>query len=149
MLYIWPTCYPAVSGGESVISLCLGRHLVSLLQVVKRTNTPLFPQHRFVDDASTTDAIPLFTLVVKQSGGKVSCVVICSMTQTCWISPNLTDYSYFNYLRCRAEATILIRVLRCLLRAECAVLFCSVLVVGCRRHAVAACSSSNSRAVCG
>ena len=40
--YIRPTCYPAVSGGESVIRLLsLGKLLVNLLQVVKRTNTPL------------------------------------------------------------------------------------------------------------
>ena len=41
--YIRPTCYPAVSGGESVIRLSLGKLLVNLLQVVKRTNTPLIP----------------------------------------------------------------------------------------------------------
>ena len=34
---------PAVSGGESVIRLSLGKLLVNLLQVVKRTNTPLIP----------------------------------------------------------------------------------------------------------
>ena len=39
--YIRPTCYPAVSGGESVIRLSLGKLLVNLLQVVKRTITPL------------------------------------------------------------------------------------------------------------
>ena len=39
--YIRPTCYPAVSGGESVIRLCLGKLLVNQLHVVKRTNTPL------------------------------------------------------------------------------------------------------------
>ena len=40
--YIRPTCYPAVSGGESVITLSLGELLFNLLQVVKRTinNTP-------------------------------------------------------------------------------------------------------------
>ena len=36
--YIRPTCYPAVSGAESVMTLSLGRQLVNLLQVVKRTN---------------------------------------------------------------------------------------------------------------
>ena len=45
--YIWtgPPVYPypAVSGGESVIRLSLGKLLVNLLQVVKRTNTPLIP----------------------------------------------------------------------------------------------------------
>ena len=40
---IRPICYPAVSGGESVIWLSLGKLLVNLLQVVKRTNTPLIP----------------------------------------------------------------------------------------------------------
>ena len=36
--YIRPTCYPAVSGGESVIRLSLGKLLlVNLLHVVKRT----------------------------------------------------------------------------------------------------------------
>ena len=39
--YIRPTWYPAVSAGESVIRLSLGKLLVNLLQVVKRTNTPL------------------------------------------------------------------------------------------------------------
>ena len=39
-----PTCYPAVSGGESAIWLSLGKLLVNLLQVVKGTNTPLIPQ---------------------------------------------------------------------------------------------------------
>ena len=39
---IRPTCYPAVSGGKkSVIRLSLSKLLVNLLQVVKRTNTPL------------------------------------------------------------------------------------------------------------
>ena len=42
--YIRPTCYPAVSGGGSVIRLSLGKLLVNLLQVVKRTNTPLIPE---------------------------------------------------------------------------------------------------------
>ena len=41
--YIRPTCYPAVSGGESVMRLSLGKLLVNFLQVVKRTNTPLSP----------------------------------------------------------------------------------------------------------
>ena len=41
--YIRPTCYPAVSGGESVTRLSLGKLLVNLLQVVKRTNTLLIP----------------------------------------------------------------------------------------------------------
>ena len=41
--YIRPTCYPAVSGGESVIRLSLGKLLVNQLQVVKRTNTLLIP----------------------------------------------------------------------------------------------------------
>ena len=41
--YIRPTCYPAVSGEESVIRLSLGRKLVNLLPVVKQTNTPLIP----------------------------------------------------------------------------------------------------------
>ena len=37
--------YPAVSGGESVIiRLSLGKLLVNLLQVVKRTNIPLITQ---------------------------------------------------------------------------------------------------------
>ena len=35
--YILPTCHPAVSGGKSVIRLSLGKLLVNLLQVVKRT----------------------------------------------------------------------------------------------------------------
>ena len=39
--YIQPTCYPAVSGGESVTRLSLGKLLVNLVQVVKRTDTPL------------------------------------------------------------------------------------------------------------
>ena len=39
--YIRPTYYPAVSGGESVIRLSLGKLWVNQLQVVKRTNTPL------------------------------------------------------------------------------------------------------------
>ena len=39
--YIRPTCYPAVSGGESVVRLSLGKLSVNQLQVVKRTNTPL------------------------------------------------------------------------------------------------------------
>ena len=43
--YIRPTCYPAVSGGKSVIRLGLGKLLASQLQVVKRTNTSLIPQH--------------------------------------------------------------------------------------------------------
>ena len=40
---VYPTdlLYPAVSGGESVIRLSLGKLLVNLLQVVKRTNTLL------------------------------------------------------------------------------------------------------------
>ena len=42
--YIRPT-YPAGSGGESVVRLSLGKLLVNLVQVVKRTNTPLIPQH--------------------------------------------------------------------------------------------------------
>ena len=41
--HIRPTCYPAVSGGESVVRLSLGKLLVNLLQVVKRTNTLLIP----------------------------------------------------------------------------------------------------------
>ena len=41
--YILPTCYPAVSGGESVIRLSLGKLLVHQLQVVERTNTLLIP----------------------------------------------------------------------------------------------------------
>ena len=44
--YIRPTCYPAVSGGESVIRLILGKLLLvnlSQVQVVKWTNTPLIP----------------------------------------------------------------------------------------------------------
>ena len=41
--YIRPTYYPAVSGGEGVVRLSLGKLLVNLLQVVKRTNTPLIP----------------------------------------------------------------------------------------------------------
>ena len=51
--YIWPTCYPAVTGGESVVRLSLGklRVLINQLQVVKRTNTPLIPQQM----ASSTD----------------------------------------------------------------------------------------------
>ena len=39
--YIRPTCYPAVSGGEIVVRFRLGKQLVDLLQVVKRTNTSL------------------------------------------------------------------------------------------------------------
>ena len=41
--YNRPTCYPAVSGGGSVIRLSLGKlqALVNLSQVVKRTSTPL------------------------------------------------------------------------------------------------------------
>ena len=39
--YIRPTGYPAVSGGDGVIRLSLGKLLVNLLQVVKRTNTQL------------------------------------------------------------------------------------------------------------
>ena len=35
---------PPFQGGRSVIRLSLGKLLVSLLQVVKRTNTPLIPQ---------------------------------------------------------------------------------------------------------
>ena len=38
---IRPTCYPAVSGGKSVIRLSLGKLLVNLLQVVKQINTSL------------------------------------------------------------------------------------------------------------
>ena len=41
--YIRPTCYTAVSGGESVIRISLGKLSVNQLQVVKRTNTPLIP----------------------------------------------------------------------------------------------------------
>ena len=41
--YIRPTWYLAVSGGKSVIKLSLGKLLVDLLQMVKRTNTPLIP----------------------------------------------------------------------------------------------------------
>ena len=40
-----PTCYPAVSGGEGVIRLSLGKLLVNLLQVVKRTNTTHYQQY--------------------------------------------------------------------------------------------------------
>ena len=47
--FIRPTRYPAVSGGKSVIKVCFGMLLVLLLQVVKRTNTPLLPQHIFFD----------------------------------------------------------------------------------------------------
>ena len=43
--YTRPTWYPAVSGGESVVRLSPGELVVNLLQVVKRTNTPLSPQH--------------------------------------------------------------------------------------------------------
>ena len=39
-----PTCYPAVSGGKSVIRLRVGKLLVNLLQVVQRTDTPLIPE---------------------------------------------------------------------------------------------------------
>ena len=39
--YTRPTCYPAVSGGESVIRRTLGKLLDNILQVFKRTNTPL------------------------------------------------------------------------------------------------------------
>ena len=35
--------YPAVLGGKNVIRLSLGKLLVNLLQVVKRTNTPRSP----------------------------------------------------------------------------------------------------------
>ena len=38
-----PVNIQAVSGGESVIRLSLGKLLVNLLQVIKRTNTPLIP----------------------------------------------------------------------------------------------------------
>ena len=41
--YTRPTWYPAVSEKESVIRLSLDNLLVNLLQVVKRTNTPLIP----------------------------------------------------------------------------------------------------------
>ena len=34
---------PPFQGGKSVIRLSLGKVLVNLLQVVKRTNTPLIP----------------------------------------------------------------------------------------------------------
>ena len=37
--YIRLTCYPAVSGGASVIRLSLSKLLVNLLQVVERTNS--------------------------------------------------------------------------------------------------------------
>ena len=40
-VYPAATCYSAVSGEESVIRLSLGKLLVNLLKVVKRTNTPL------------------------------------------------------------------------------------------------------------
>ena len=43
---IRPTCYPAVSGGESVIRLSLGKLLVNLLHVVKRTKTFRIPQQQ-------------------------------------------------------------------------------------------------------
>ena len=39
-----PPAIPPFQGGESVIRLSLGKLLVNLLQVVKRTNTPLIPQ---------------------------------------------------------------------------------------------------------
>ena len=49
-----PTCYPAGSWGESVIRLILGKLLVNLLQVVKRTNTLLLvlPTHAIALSAS-------------------------------------------------------------------------------------------------
>ena len=42
--------YPAVSWGESVIRLSLGKLLVNLLQVVKRTNTPLIPYEHVLQE---------------------------------------------------------------------------------------------------
>ena len=39
--YIRRTRYPAISGGESVVRLTLGRQWVHLLRVVQRTDTPL------------------------------------------------------------------------------------------------------------
>ena len=63
--YIRPTCYPAVSGGGSVIRLSLGKLLVNLLQVVKRTDTPLIPwQYNPPFRYRVWDIIPHILLVV-------------------------------------------------------------------------------------